>query len=386
MCWKAFTGDPTQYLNSRMVIVVGPNLTLAIEQIDRIRAMFIDKLNVTFDSSKTKIILPINNVTIQAYPSNHVDAFRSIPKVSIIFIDEGDFFRIGEQKAVRDAAERYLGKSRTKIFVVSTPNQPQGLMETIQKEENSIYYRLSMNYEVGLNKIFSHEDIIKAKTSPSFEREYNLQYAYDVGDLFLESTIQNCLDLKYDPSRIVYEAPKCVGIDPAYGGSSKFAYVASQYVDGRIQIIAAEEFERPEPKEMESYALQLIRQLRIFEGNNSSRQNGQILVDGANVSFIKFLKSMLNEPTNYEDFDSEKDYKYMRVRPINFGTTHRKLLTNMQELISKTYVAIDERYDDLLSQMRIAKVDANYGLIKKPPLSLDLIDALRLSLYGYELI
>jgi hypothetical protein len=386
MVWKALTGDPVQYLNSRMIIVVGPNLILAVEQIDRIRQMFIDKLGITFDSAKTKIIIPGNNVTIQAYPSNHVDAFRSIPKVSIIFIDEGDFFRIGEQKAVRDAAERYLGKSRSKIFLVSTPNEPQGLMETIQKEENSIYYRLKLNYEVGLNKIFNPADIEKARTSPSFQREYNLQYAYDVGDLFLESTIQKCLDLQYDPNHIVPEAPKCIGIDPAYGGSSKFAYVASQFVDGRIQIIAAEEFERPEPKEMESYSINLIRAIKMFNVNDTSRQNGQVLVDGANVSFIKYLKNMVNEPTNYEDFDNDKDYKYMKIRPINFGTTHRKMLTNMQELVSKTYVAIHERFDDLLNQMRIAKVDANYGLIKKPPISLDLIDAFRLSLYGYELI
>lgn len=380
MCWKAFTGHPDQYLNSEMVIVVGPNKDLAIQAIDRIRDMFIDRLGVTFDSSKTQVTLPINNVTIRAYPSNHVDAFRGIPKVSIILVDEGDFFRIGEQQAVRDAAERYLGKSRSKIFVVSTPYNPGGLMETIQREENSIYYKLMLNYEVGLNKIFTVEDIAKAKTSPSFEREYNLRYAYDIGDLFLESTIQKCLDINYDPSAIIYEAPKCIGIDPAYGGSSKFAYVACQYVDGRIQVIAADEFERPEPRDMEKYSLDLIRQLRLFQDQS---QNGQILVDGANVSFIKFLKHKLNENTNYED-DDPKDYKYKRVRPINFGTTHRVLLTNMQELVSKGYVAIDQRYEDLLNQMRIAKVDANYGLIKKP-LSLDLIDAFRLSLYGFEL-
>jgi hypothetical protein len=380
MCWKAFTGSEQQYKDSKMVIVVGPNLTLAIELMDRIRSMFLDRLGVTFDSSKTRITLPPNNVTIQAYPSNHVDAFRGLPKVSALLIDEGDFFRIGEQKAVRDAAERYLGKSRAKIFVVSTPNEPGGLMETIQREEDSIYYKLMLDYTVGLNKIFNDTDIARAKQSPSFEREYNLKYAYGIGDLFLESTIQKCLDIKYDPTQIVWEAPKAIGIDPAYGGSSKFAYVASQYVDGRIQIIAAEEFERPDPKEMETFSLDMIRRLKLFQDQT---QNGQILVDGANVAFIKYLKSMLNENTNYED-DEDKILKYKRVRPINFGTSHRKLLTNMIELVAKGYVAIDERYEDLLNQMRIAKVDANYGLIKKP-LSLDLIDALRLSLYGYEL-
>ena len=374
------TGSPEQYLNSDMVIVVGPNQELAIKQIDRIRAMFMDKLGVTFSTSKTKIILPGNNVTIQAYPSNHVDAFRGIPKVSIVLIDEGDFFRASEQQAVRDAAERYIGKSRAKIFIVSTPFQPDGLMYKIQHEEKSIYYRLMMNYEVGLGKIFTIEDIEKAKLSPSFEREYNLKYAYDLGDLFLESTIQKCLDIKYDPSVIVYPAPKIISVDPAWGGSSKFAIMVSQFVDGRIQVLYADEFERPDPQYIEKLSIDLIRHYHLFENGS---QNGQVIVDAANVVYIKYLKHKLNENTRYDEAKPE-DYKYMKVRPINFGTEHKKMLTNMVSLVSKGYVAIDDRFEALLSQMRIAKVDANFGLIKKP-LSLDLIDALRMNTYGYEI-
>ena len=381
MCWKAFTGDWAQYSNSRMVIVTGPNVQLAIELINRIRHIFFDTLNVLFTSDKTKITLPINNVTIQAYPSNHVDSFRGLPKVSIVLIDEGDFFSPGEQIAVRDAAERYLGKSKAKIFLVSTPYTPGGLMERIQREEPSIYKKIQLNYEVGLNKIFTEQEIARAKESPSFEREYNLRYAYDIGDLLTTADIQKCLDFKYEPWKIIWEAPKSIGIDPAFGGASRFAFVATQYIDGRIQIIAADEYERPEPRDMEKYAVDLIRRLQLF---HDQQQNGQVLVDGANISFIKFLKHKLNENTNYED-DDPKDAKFKRVRPINFGTTHRHLLTNMQQLISKGYVAIDERFDDLINQLRIAKVDSNYGLIKRP-LSLDLVDALRLSLWGYELI
>jgi len=376
MCWKAFTGQAAQYQNSQMVIVTGPNVELATKQITRIRDMFRDRLGVEFSSEKTKLTLPVNNVTIQAYPSHNVSSFRGLPKVSIIFIDEGDFFPIGQQVAVRDASERYLGKSNAKIVLGSTPYSPSGLMETIQKEENSIYYKLFLNYEVGLNKIFTKQDIERARTSPSFEREYNLRYAYDIGDLFLESTIQKCLDIKYDPSVVVYESPKVLGIDPAYGGSSKFAYVLSQYVDGRIQVLTAQEFERPDPQQIEKDVIDLIHEYKL-------ETNGQILVDGANVAFIKYLKRMLNENQRYDEI-AQEDYKYMKVRPINFGINHRTLLTNMVSLVSKGYVAIDERFDALLSQMRIAKCDANFSLIKKP-LSLDLIDALRLSLYGFEL-
>lgn len=381
MCWKAFTGAQHQYKNSHMIIVTGPNHELATKQITRIRNMFRDRLEVEFSSEKTKITLPVNNVTIQAYPSHNVSSFRGLPKVSIVFIDEGDFFPVGQQVAVRDAAERYLGKSNAKIILGSTPFSPGGLMESIQKEENSIYTKLLLNYEVGLNKIFTKQDIEKAKASPSFEREYNLRYAYDIGNVLTESLIQKCLDIKYDPNYAVYECPKVISIDPAWGGSSKFAVVVSQFMDGRIQILYAEEFERPDPQEMEHLVLDLVLKYQLFEDRH---QNGQIIVDGANVHFIKTLKFLLNENTEYEN-EKPEDYKYKRVRPVNFGTTHRHMLTNMQQLIAKGYVAIDERFEDLLSQLRVAQCDANYSLIKKP-LSLDLVDALRMNLLGFEII
>jgi len=381
MCWKALTGDRAQYANSKMVIVTGPNIKLAIELINRIRNIFYDRLGIIFESEKTKIILPHNNVTIEAFPSNHVDSFRGLPKVSIVLIDEGDFFAPGEQVAVRDAAERYLGKSRAKIFLVSTPYEPGGLMEKIQKEENSIYKKIQLNYEAGLNKIFTPAEIARAKESPSFEREYNLRYAYDIGNVINENAIQKCLDFKYSPEHIVYECPKCISVDPAWGGSSKFAIIVSQFMDGRIHIMHAEEFERPDPFEMERLVLDLTHKYGLFEGTH---QNGQIIIDGANVNFIKSMKHMLNENVHYEN-EKPEDHIYKRVRPVNFGTMHRQMLTNMQQLVSKGYVAIDERFEDLINQLRIAQCDANYNLIKKP-LSLDLVDALRMNLLAFQII
>ena len=381
MCWKAHTGPIHQYQNSQMVIVTGPNVELATKQITRIRNLYDDILGVQFSSEKTKIVLPPNNVQIQAYPSHNVSAMRGLPKVSIVFIDEGDFFPIGQQVAVRDAAERYLGKSNAKIILGSTPYSIDGLMHNIQKEENSIYTKLFMNYEVGINKIFTKEDIEKAKQSPSFEREYNLRYAFDIGNVLTETMIQRCLDIKYDPEYTVYECPKCISVDPAWGGSSKFAIIVSQFMDGRIQILYAQEFDRPEPYEMEQLILDLAHKYSLFEDN---KQNGQIIVDGHNVSIIKSLKHRLNENTNYED-EKPEDAIWKRVRPINFSTMNIPMLTNMQQLISKGYVAIDERFEELLDQLRLAQCDAAFRLIKKP-LSLDLVDALRMNLLSYKLV
>ena len=143
-------------------------------------------------------------------------------------------------------------------------------METIQKEENSIYKKITLNYEAGLNKIFTEQEIARAKTSPSFEREYNLRYAYDIGNVLPEQLIQRCLDIKYDPNHAVYECPKCIGIDEGFG-SSKFAIVVTQFMDRRIQVLYAEEFDRPDPFEMERLVLDLTHRYGLFEGRYTKR-------------------------------------------------------------------------------------------------------------------
>ena len=70
--------------------------------------------------------------------------------------------------------------------MVSTPNAPGGLFEKIEKEpeETCIYRRLLLDYSYGLDKIYTREEIEKAKASPSFEREYNLKYLGLIGNTF----------------------------------------------------------------------------------------------------------------------------------------------------------------------------------------------------------
>ena len=63
-----------------------------------------------------------------------------------------------------------IGKSDPYIVMVSTPNMPRSLFEKIQKEpeETCIYKRLFLDYHYGLNKIYSTEEIEKAKKFSKF--------------------------------------------------------------------------------------------------------------------------------------------------------------------------------------------------------------------------
>jgi hypothetical protein len=156
--------------NGQMCIVTGPNIDIATKLIKRLKGIFETKLGVIFDNKET--VLELNGCTIEAYPSNHLDAYRALENPKFILIDESDFFRKSEQEDVRFVTECYFGKSDPYIVMVSTPNAPNGLFDKIEREpeDSCIYKRLKMDYTYGLNRIYSKEEIDKAKKSPSFGR------------------------------------------------------------------------------------------------------------------------------------------------------------------------------------------------------------------------
>ena len=75
--------------------------------------------------------------------------------------------------------------------MVSTPNTPDGLFESIEQEpeETCIYKQLLLDYTYGLDRIYTREEIEKAKQSPSFEREYNLKYQAELEMYFIQEIL-----------------------------------------------------------------------------------------------------------------------------------------------------------------------------------------------------
>jgi hypothetical protein len=74
MAWLCLRND--DYKNSQMCIVTGPNIDIAIKIIKRMKTLFEPKLHVTFDSKET--VLELNGCSIEAYPSNHKDAYGAL--------------------------------------------------------------------------------------------------------------------------------------------------------------------------------------------------------------------------------------------------------------------------------------------------------------------
>jgi hypothetical protein len=261
---------------SQMCIVTGPRIDLAIALIDRMKKLFSSSKGLTvFDTKET--VIELNGVKIEAFPSHHLDAMRGLPNVSFILLDEADFFPPGQQADARDVSERYIAKSNPYIVMVSTPNAPDGLFERIEKEPEDIclYKRIFLDYTYGIGKIYTAEEIQRAKQSPSFEREYNLKYLGKIGNVFHTKDIEAAIEKgrKYNPDIIVPFTSTSMGIDPAYG-SSAFGIVVTQWADGIVQIMHAEEYHRPDYNEMISLVYGLIAKYQV----------DSVYVDGANPS------------------------------------------------------------------------------------------------------
>jgi hypothetical protein len=81
MAWHCLSNN--DFRNSQMCIVTGPNQDIAIKLIKRMKGLIEHKLGVTFANKET--ILELNGCSIEAYPSNHLDAYRALDNPKFIY-------------------------------------------------------------------------------------------------------------------------------------------------------------------------------------------------------------------------------------------------------------------------------------------------------------
>jgi hypothetical protein len=372
---------------SQMCIVTGPRIDLAIALIDRMKKLFASSKSkglVSFDTKET--VIELNGVKIEAFPSHHLDAMRGLPNVSFILLDEADFFHPGQQADARDVSERYIAKSYPYIVMVSTPNAPDGLFERIEKEpeETCLYKRLFLDYTYGIGKIYTQEEIDKAKQSPSFDREYDLKYLGKIGNVFHTKDIEAAVQkgAMYDPE-IVAANPfsegfgRAMGIDPAYGSSS-FGIVVTQLADGQVQVLYADEYRRPDFNDMLNVVIELMEKYQIQK----------VYIDAANPSFIRSLKLAIGDREDYENqIAYYKNMKWnwhnrMTVIPVSFNVEHKEMLGHAKMMLEKGIVAINPAFDKLITALRTAVAEA-HSLDKDVTSYDDILDAYQLALKNY---
>jgi hypothetical protein len=333
---------------SQMCIVTGPRIDLSITLIDRMKGLFRDgRSDFKFDTKET--VIELNGVHIEAYPSHHLDAMRGMPSVSFILLDEADFFPPGQQQDARDVSERYIAKSNPWIVMVSTPNAPDGLFEKIEREpeEACLYKRLYLDYTYGLDRIYTREEIEKAKASPSFEREYNLKYLGKVGNVFHTLDIEAAISTQQEGQQMMDWSTstmlgRSMGIDVAWGDTSKFAIVITQYRNNKVEVFYAESFEKPQINEIINHILQLKQTHHVT----------RVYCDGSSPEVIRELKRRMGEFENYERYTEEQLWQMrtgdMQIIPINFQKRHKEMLQWVYTLMSKRFIKIHPSLQKLI--------------------------------------
>lgn len=316
LVWRAIRDD--LWNGKTVAIVVGPNMDLALKMIKRIRTMFEEYHGIYIESKASQII--INNVVIEAFPSNHLSSFRSLEKPICTFISEADFFEHSQSAEVRHCAERYIPKSGEDYYILmeSTANRPD-FLDTIFREPDSLYTRLTLPYTVGLGKIYTSEEVEQASKSPSFSREMECKFLGQVGNVFTPQSIEAAVlrGEGYDPDgygAIDYATHKVLSCDPGWG-SSAFGLCLAQMRNKRIEILEAEEY-RVDYESM----LSIVWDMLMKYGKTINK----IYVDGANSNFIKSLKLRVGEDEDYSQViadcrKSHRNYEHdMIVVPVNF--------------------------------------------------------------------
>jgi hypothetical protein len=171
--------------------------------------------------------------------------------------------------------------------------------------------------------------------------------------------------------------------------SGDFAIVVTQYVDGIIQVIFAEEYERPNFQKMIN---------RIWEIKQKCGYISNIYSDAANPEIWEYLKREFDEPYDNQHVKDQFAYckKYnlhievrMIVVPVPFSVEGAKMLQHTKWLLEETdedgssLIAIDKSFDKLLTGLRTA-VANEYKLDKEVTSYDDIVDAFRLALTFYK--
>ncbi len=189
-----------------------------------------------------------------------------------------------------------------------------------------------------------------------------------MGNVFHSKDIEAAIEKgrKYNPD-ILYPSPmttRSMGIDPAWG-SSAFGVVVTEYADGIVCILHAEEYQRPDYNEMLSKVYSLI----------SKYQVDRVYVDGANPSFIRSLKLQIGEEPDYdkviarckaEGLGDDRIVDIMTIIPVNFKSEHKAMLGHCKMIMEHDggRIAINpDKFDKLITALRTA-VD-NDGTLDK---------------------
>ena len=333
----------TDYNNTQVPIIVGPEKGLAQVMLKRFKDLF------PFPIKDNKNTCSLNNCWLHVFASRNIDGIRSLENPRELFFDEFDFFPLGEMNLVLDTMNRYMGKSGAKVNAMSTPKNPYGYCYTLE-EDPMDFKILKIPYSVALGTVLSYVQIELAKKKHGFEREYNLMYGGTTGNYFDEEDIKACIT-EY-PIIPMKEATTIMGLDSGWS-SSFFAIVILSFVRGNIYVMHVERHKNPHPQFMLNRVAELKREWFVYK----------ILTDGADPQWIYQLKDRFKDspPLIYQkNFENLYDYhsvpleEYinMKVIPTFFTRRVMQYLNQDKSLLrNQKTLKIHPNFKDLINAL-----------------------------------
>jgi hypothetical protein len=381
LAWRIVSSNELEY--KTVMIVSGTMLKHANNVKERLQGLFEKRFPfIKLESKFTE--LWIKNTNIICMPSRNVKDIRGFTDVSYIFVDESDYFEQSVNNELLHALTAYEEKSNCTTILASTPNRPNGLFQSIEKDANSKYCKIILDYTIGLDKIYDRKEIEKKMQEPEFPREYQGMYLGRIGNIFSSSQVQTCISLGEEFSTtsipVSLYTLKSVGIDPGFSSSST-GIVILEHVkteDNRhiIRVIDSYLIEKPDPNKIVELCWHIYQQHNYM--------NTYFFIDGSNAAMVNLLKIKFGESLYWQKTTDFGHNSNVKIRPISFNSEHKNMLANLHAVVTKQYLAIPEKYSELLTSLRTAWAE-ELNLKKDVTSYDDLLDALRLSLKGYSI-
>ena len=163
-----------------------------------------------------------------------------------------------------------------------------------------------------------------------------------------------------------------MGIDPGFG-SSPFGIVIIQFSDSILQVLYADEFERPRYEDM------INKVSNLYESFTNIKN---IFVDASSPELISSLKrEVAQERDNWTYVQEKMAYckkhrldinRFMKVVPVPFSTEGKNMLIHTKELLEfeTPIIAINPKFEKLLTSLRTAISD-DLGKLDKEATSYD---------------
>jgi hypothetical protein len=164
-----------------------------------------------------------------------------------------------------------------------------------------------------------------------------------------------------------------------------------------IQVLYADEFQRPRYEDMSNKVMDIIRGLNWRNIDQDVLDSVKIYVDASNPEFISTLKQEVGETTRWDYINDKILYckqhnidlaRYMTVIPVPFSTSAKDMLIHTKELLEyeRPLIAINPKFDKLVTSLRTA-ISEDMGKLDKEVTSYDnVLDAFRLALKGVKVV